>query len=944
MKKGLLLQLVATFFAISAMAQGQYFYTHTAKYVTLEANRVTNTNFDSMDGWQNELGQELMTQFWEKAAGEGPEGINAMLSLGSEAADGSALIYKVSDLTAGSYIVSFWVKGESQFVSSITNGADSYIDVFANKTGETTKAEDAQQIGQAEIVGSEWTQLAYTVEAEGGDNIVVHVRNLPAGAMFAGLNISQSMEVFDTRISDRLLAYAERLLSEPTLTNGREEFAGWIEEDFKGALAEPELRDSKDEMQDFVDAFNDEYLKAFLEANGANLMPTYLQDWTSWGQYNYSKLGTKDNWTFEGGRWGFTGNTDYLEFAEGDGYIASAGIQNTGQYVLDVCVRTRDDKLNDLPAGKYFFAIEAQAVAAANRANPYGSDHTVTIANPYFFFGTDTIVMPDTLNGYYWKTLYAIGEIKEGDKKVIGFHFPVIDEKKGGRYSVRNPRVFLIGTSQSDMEFQAQKEAFIVQQVNLKQRLTDYPVELTASDYPWEQDSLARAIADAQPVYDASLAIIGADGNVLDASQVTEEATQALLDQVNALGRARSFVISENAPIATLKEAVAAGNASLSDPAYAAASAAKRTALQAAVGEGQALLDAISAVNQGEQFNAVASDILVAKEEFESTSASRANPTEILIKNADFSDFAANSNITAAGATKDWNWSMAASTSRWEIRDNETLTQGHGASIWRGTTVQLDGKCQQTVELTYEGLYEYRAEAYISEERVYELVAAAQILETGDTIYTPNIRLFFGEDGVADSITLSKCYFGVKNDGTYFERTADNKPYPGMVYATYSLFFKKNGSAPVTAEFGLEALDNFAAAGANGFGFGNNHIYYVGDEQQYLADTRADMEQAVADAKAATAGVDNYWVTKVNRYIADAATATTAKEMQNVILSLREVTSRAAGVVNAVKGIQVADQQTSAKQGIYTLTGMKLSDQNLKPGFYIINGKKQLVK
>ena len=954
MKKRLLLQVVVLMMAASAWAQGQYIYSHTAKYVTTGANRVANSNFDQgeggLDGWQNELGQQLMAQFWSLEATAGPEGQNAVMSLSSDATDGCALIYKVKGLQAGDYTVSFWLKAESAFTSSITAGAAAYIDAFATKGDGTAKNADQDwQIAQAEYVGMEWQQVVWPLTAEDGDAVVISLQKLPAGTLFAGLSVSPALEVFDTRISDRLMAYAERLMADPDLANGRDELKTWIEEDWKPALADPATRDSKDEMADFVEAFNTEYLTAFLDANGANLMPAYLQDWTAWGQYNYSKLGTKDNWTFEGGRWGFTGNTDYLEFAEGDGYIASAGIQNTGQYTLDVSVRTRDGKLDALPAGKYFFAIEAQAVAAANRANPYGSNHSVAIENPYFFIGTDTVTISDTMSGYYWKNYYAIGEIKEGDTKVLGFHFPVVEGKTGGRYSVRNPRVYLLGTNAEDMEYEAQKEAFMVQQSVLGQRLAEYPAELNVADYPWEQDSLQRALSQAQPVYEASLAIIDANGTVLDKAQVTEEQTQLLLDQVNALGRARSYVISQNAPIATLRETVADANAALADAANATAQAAKRTALQAAVSEGQALLDGISQTNQGEVFTAIVSDILTAKEEFESTSANRANPTEILIRNGDFSDFTAGSNITTFDApVKDWNWSIAASANRWEIRDNETLTQGHGASIWRGTTVGLDGKAQQTAELTYEGLYEYRAEAYISEERVAELTAAAQILEN-DTIFTPNIRLFFGEDGLADSITISKWYNGVKADGTYFTRDVSGTAYPGMVYATYSVFFKKSGTAPLTAEFGLEARENGAAAGANGFGFGNNKIYFVGTEEQYLTDTRAELSAAVDAARTLAANnPDSYWTVKLNRYIADAEVATTAKAMQNALHGIGEVSSRLSGLVTAFKGVFAADGATAAAtgNGVYTLAGIKVADtaDGLKPGLYIINGKKYLIK
>ena len=96
MRKRLLMQLMAVMAAIGVYAQGEYFYTHTAKYVTTDVNQVSNSSFDGLDGWQNELGQAVMSQFWILENGAAPTGGNALVSTGDDAADGGALIYKVS--------------------------------------------------------------------------------------------------------------------------------------------------------------------------------------------------------------------------------------------------------------------------------------------------------------------------------------------------------------------------------------------------------------------------------------------------------------------------------------------------------------------------------------------------------------------------------------------------------------------------------------------------------------------------------------------------------------------------------------------------------------------------------------------------------------------------------------------------------------------------------
>ena len=950
MKKVLLL-MTALACMLGAQA-ADYYYSHTAKYKALDSNILTNGNFATgTDGWTNENGETVSADYWSTEPGTAPDGTNSVMSMDGSEGAGNALTF-TQELSAGTYIVSYFIKAEGDFTSSITAGAANYIDIFTNADGSLTKGDDAVQVATTEAVGSTWTQVVSMVNMTQQGYLVFMAQRLATGTMMAQFEVRQVTEVFDTRILERLMAYGQQLLAEPALTEGRSDMEELIEGFIKPTLADPEQNEDINTMQGIIEGV-EEAIKDFMDANGTDLIANgTLKDWSSWtDQMNYAKLATKDQWTFEGGRWGFTANTDYLEFSQGDGFIASAGIQ-TG-YMLNATVRTRANMLDDLGPGTYFFAIEAQAVAASNRANPYGADYSVPVVGPTIFVGeTSDSLQNDTLSGYHWKTYYKIAEIKEGEELKVGFHFPLQEGKKGGRYSVRNPKVYLIGVTADEAEFNQQKNAFIVQQYNLGLRLANYPVEL--ADYPWEKQVLTDAIAQAQPVYDASLLIIDADGNVLDRSQVTAEKTQELLDEVNNLGRARNTILTANAPIDALKEAVAAGNAALNSAANANADAAKRTALQDAVNVGQALLDGISEQNQGEEFTAAVKAILDAKEEFESTSASRANPAAIQIENGDFSEFANNNNITTFDApTKGWNWQVRADAARWEIRDNETLSQGHGASIWRGTTVQLDGKAWQNIELTYEGLYEYRAEAYISEERIGELLNAAEIIDNGgnpqnDTIYTPNIRLFFGEYGTPDSITVSKCYLGVKADGSYFTRDVSGTAYPGMVYATYSVFFKKEGTAATNVEFGLEAIDNAKDAGANGFGFGNNRIYYLGKEDQYLTDTKADVNAAVAKAKETAANnADSYWTVKLNRYIANAEAATTAKEMQNALHGISETSSRINGFIDSVKGVVASDSQSSAiQQGVFTLSGTKVAGdtQHLKAGIYIANGKKIIIR
>ena len=955
MKRTTLLLLAAVLSLLTAQA-ADYYFTHTAKWKVMGENLVTNGDFsDYLTGWTNEQGGDIDIDIWGWEQAIGPNDENVLMSLAETGGDGKGLS-RLCTLDDGYYVVVYYLKSEGQIVTSVTDGQQNYVDVYVNAGATIAKEEDAQQVAASEVLaGDDWTLVVNAVTIDGKNNLVFNCNRLATGTQLTGFGIYQVREVYDTRLAERHIAYIEQLLNDENLTADKEELRDALDGIVYPTLTDPAQCEDAAEMEGLLEEV-DGLLNTFLDECGANLVGNTLTDWTTWGGTDYKGMTTRGTWTFEGGRWGFYPNAHFtqnnrsitLEREPGDGYLAQAGIQ-TGQ-TLTATMHSADGVMDALPAGKYFFSIEAQAVAAANRAAPYGSDHSVAISGSKMYVGETERTLTDTLSGYYWKTYYLIAEIEEGQQKRVGFDFPVLDGKVGGKFALRNPQVRQLGVSVDEAEFNRLKEAFLVQQYNLGLRLSTYPEEL--ADYPWEKDSLARAIAHAQPVYDASLLIIDAEGNVLDRSMVTDEQTQLMLDEVNSLGRARNYVLSANAPIETLRNALANAVAALNNPANSGADATKRQSLEQAVADGQALMDGLTEENQGEAFTEAAERIQKVQEEFESTSATRANPTQIVIANADFSEFALNSNITANGEVKGWHWMIGDGMGRWEIRDNETLTQGHGATTWRGTTAGPNGKVTQYVDLEYEGLYEYRAKAYISEERINELVAAAQVIYDDeqtpiDTIYTPGIRLFFGENGAPDSITVSKCYMGVKDDGTYYERTSDGKQYPGMVYASYSVYFKKQGEAPVTVEFGLEAVNNSATAGANGFGFCENQILYVGNEEQYLTDTRTEVDATLDACKTMTTEYDSYWMAKLNRYMADAQQATTAKEMQNALHGMKEVASRMKGVKTAIETVKghSGDAQ-EVMTGVYTLTGVKVGDttQGLKPGIYVVNGKKLICK
>ena len=284
---------------------------------------------------------------------------------------------------------------------------------------------------------------------------------------------------------------------------------------------------------------------------------------------------------------------------------------------------------------------------------------------------------------------------------------------------------------------------------------------------------------------------------------------------------------------------------------------------------------------------------------------------------------------------------------------------------------------QQTITLTKPGVYEFRSKAFAAEYgdqskwNQYMAIATlcGSILDWDtfentpvDTIYHPNVRLFFGPDGaINDSITLTKCAPADYLSGSR-----------GIVYTRgtpmeYSVIYVKTGSAAETFEFGLEAFQNGAEAGANTFGFGDNRLYYLGPEAAYTADTETDYNAEVAKAKGLIAqyGVEDpttaWMIYKLMRLVGDAnypwaeglgyKAPTTLQEKQNVYLTLLEYEEMLARTLNPALGIveaKTGNVKNAVANGIYTLSGVKVGSaadlQNMKPGLYIVNGKKYLVK
>lgn len=981
MKKRLLMQLLAVCCAVGAYAYnvGDYIYSNTARFKVESANMVENGTFaNGLSGWTDEDGGEVNGTAWGVTLNAGPGGLNVLESLNGTP-DGKAFVGGVWTGISGLYAISFWIKAPTAFVSSATAGNSQYIDYYVDTDGLIALSALDKQFSNARdaaepiSVGTEWMQVVDTLEVHTGEYFVFAMAKLPTGTQITDVQLNQVSQVYDIREAQRLLAYAEAVAKEPDMQNGVDEFNGLIDM-VKGVLLDPTQSDSPEAMEGLLLSFNEEF-ENYMDQNAGN---TRSGDWSTRGSANWNNINNNTvvgSWKTLGDRWGFSANDGSLERPAGDGYVLSAGIQ-TGYNQENKGVKVVRE---DLTPGKYFFYIEAQAVASSNKSAPYGANYNKVYEGPSIFVGTDTLVMrpateveladetshkkytekADTLSGYHWQRYYYIGEVKEGETVEAGFIFPNYTDSRGGRLSLRNPQFRQLGKTTLVLDWEAAVKAVAVQQAELKNRLDTYPGEL--ADYKWEQDSLQRAIAIAQPILDESWLTVAADGTCsIEITQETvtqlTELRQDLLDQVNAMGRARNWVINQNAIQETLATTIAEGEAVLADElGKERGDATLRSNLDGAVSLAKMLQAAISTTNQYNDYNTAITAINDAIEAYKISFASRKAPAPIQIKNGDFSLTGGNKTGTSF-TDNGWNFTGSGTYKQWQFG---TAGEPSFANQWRGSTVTLGGKAQQVVTLTLPGLYEYRCRAYAGNDNLNHRMGTAEIINDADenpidtTYFATPARLFFGKDGAPDSIVVSKCIApGANNSGTASRPWRDINGYTAY---TYSVFYEKTTDTPEEVEFGLEVEALEVGKGLNMFGFGENAVYFVGKKEAYISDTNEDLTAEVdrANNLIKTHETDpNYsWLcVKLKRYIAqglaEALGSNPVKGLQNTYFSLKEINDMIEGAVAGIAPI-TADQPVAAqKEGIYTLSGMKVSGNanSLKPGLYIINGKKYLVK
>ena len=920
MNKRLLISFAAIMGAMTSFAynQGDYVYTHDAKFKVVGENILTNGNFSSnYDGWKDYADGALSPDYWSIETGAAQDGKGNVIQSADATADltGNYMYQAVPFENGKSYVITFKMKGVAPATSSITQKTSNYVDVFANADGTTSKTADRfQQVATTDAISAEWTSYSYsfTDTVSGGSTgyIVVSFGQLAQGTQISDISINEVEQVYDSRIADKEIAYAKSLLNIEDFKNGRDDFMGALEYTetlFKGSQMD-DVAAAEDALRSFVDAEND-----FLDANSYDVS-SMINSKALWTTKMQKAGGTYGDWYVEGsGRWFHDPASDpYIRDYFPGSYTLNAG---TAKIV------------KEMPAGKYFFSCENKGyrMAGTSKTTSGVADYTWTVEGCKVFVGKDSVAF--NLDQRNFERHFAMSTLAKGDTLNAGFWHPALTEKLGGQIYVQNPVLRIIGDN-SNGEMQTYVENYVAlkaidTQANALKVMLDSAVVVSAkAEYPWGKAELNDTTTKYQAVY-SELSVLQPGAELFDV------AADSLMQSMRIVRSAIQTYYSLNAPYTDLKAQIAQANESINLPANANGD---KATFKTVIGKAQGLINNTTAEYSEEVAQLMIdakAELVDAQAAFEATTAAFNNPSEIQLVNPYFEGAKKSAIPTGWTGVLDEN-----ANGQWKGGSNKNYENGTNLQVWRGYTAFPKNSAAQHVNVSKAGVY----------------VMSCQTIcynEDGSTDGDRNTYsgvFYYGKlSESADSIAAHMIHTN-RNVGHYPE--------------IYAVVYDKADDAETSIELGYNALGNTCC---NQYTFGGNHLRYMGPKAKFDTDLAAAlaaslekgaaMYQSIASFENDATVEPNTDLTYGNIYInlghavEYAQAAETSSQKMTAYYQLEDAIKNANVVVTGVKGI-IAEPVAKIQKGGYTLTGVKVADNsaNLPQGLYIVNGQKVIVK
>lgn len=920
MNKRLLISFAAIMGAMTSFAynEGDYVYTHDAKFKVVGENILTNGNFSSnYDGWKDYADGALSPDYWSIETGAAQDGKGNVIQSADASANltGNYMYQAVPFETGKSYVITFKMKGVDPTTSSITQKTSNYVDVFANADGTTSKTADRfQQVATTDAISAEWTSYSYsfTDTVTGGSTgyIVVSFGQLAQGTQISDIAINEVEQVYDSRIADKEIAYAKSLLNIEDFKNGRDDFMGALEYTetlFKGSEMD-DVAAAEETLKSFVEAEND-----FLDANSYDVS-SMIDSKTLWRTKIQKANGTYGDWYVDGSsRWHHDPATDpYIRDYMPGYYSLGAG---TAKIV------------KEMPAGKYFFSCENKGhrMAGTSKALNGTPDYTWTVEGCKVFVGKDSVEF--NLDQRNFERHFAMSTLAEGDTLNAGFWHPALTETLGGQIYVQNPVLRIIGDN-SNGEMQKYVEDYvalknIATQANALKVMLDSAVVVSAkAEYPWGKAELNDTTTKYKAVY-SELSVLQPGAELFDV------AADSLEQSMRIVRSAIQTYYSLNAPYTDLKAQIAQANESLNLPANANGD---KATFKTVIDKAQGLINSATAEYNEElaqQMKDAKTELADAQSAFEATTAAFNNPSEIQLVNPFFASAGKYKIPTGWTGVMDEN-----SNAKWKGGTNKNYENGTYVSSWKGYTYFPKNSLSQQVNVLKSGVYVLSCQTICYNEKGSQ---------DGDRNTYSGVFYYGKLSESADSIA------------THMIHTNRNVGYYPEIYA---VVYDKADEVETSIELGFNALSNTCC---NQYTFGGNHLRYMGPKAKFDTDLAAAlaaslekgaaMYQSIASFENDATVESNTDLTYGNIYInlghavEYAQAAETSSQKMTAYYQLEDAIKNANVVVTGVKGI-IAEPVAKIQKGVYTLTGVKVADNaaNLPQGLYIVNGKKVIVK
>lgn len=920
MNKRLLLSFAAIMGAMTSFAYnvGDYVFTHDAKFKVVGNNLIANGNFASnYDGWKDYADGALSPDYWSIETGATEDGKGNVIQSANASADltGNYMYQAVPFESGKTYVVTFKMKGVEPGTSSITQKTSNYVDVFANADGTVSKTADRfQQVATTDALKAEWTSYSYsftdTVTGGSSGYIVVSFGQLTQGTQISDVEIREVESVFDTRISDKEIAYAKSLLAIEDFKNGRGDFQGVLEyiEGAFGSSAMDDPSTAEDALKNFVDAEN-----TFLDANSYDVS-SMINSKQLWRTKMQKANGTYGDWYVEG-------STRWYHDPSSDPYIRD---YFPGYYSLNAGTAKIVKKM---PAGKYFFSCESKGhrMAGTGKATQNVPDYTWTVEGCKVFVGKDSVAF--NLDQRNFDRHFVMSNVADGDTLNAGFWHPALTPSLGGQIYVQNPVLRIVGDN-SNGEMKTYVENYVAlnavaTQANALKVMLDSAVVVAAkAEYPWGKAELNDTTTKYQAVY-SELSVLQPGAELFDvAADSLEQSMRIVRSAINAY-------YSLNAPYTDLKAQIAQANESINLPANANGD---KATFKTVIDKAQGLINSATAEYNEElaqQMKDAKTELVDAQSAFEATTAAFNNPSELQIVNPFFE---------GAGKYKiptGWNGVMDEnSNAKWKGGSDKNYENGTYVCSWKGYTYFPKNSLAQQVNVLKSGVYVLSCQTICYNERgSYD----------GDRNTYSGVFYYGKLAESADTIAAHMIHTN-RNVGYYPE--------------IYAVVYDKADEAETSLEFGYNALNNTCC---NQYTFGGNHLRYMGPKAKFDTDLAAAlaaslekgaaMYQSIASFENDATVEPNTKLTYGNIYInlghaVDyAQVAETSSQKMTAYYKLQDAIKNANVVVAGVKGI-IAEPVAKIQKGVYTLTGVKVADNaaNLPQGLYIVNGKKVIVK